>query len=53
MFDVVGNKVKEEVISPWSQYKQIDITGLPDGIYFCKIKWDKIEGRVKVVKVLD
>ncbi|MBK7390335.1 MAG: T9SS type A sorting domain-containing protein [Bacteroidetes bacterium] len=51
MFDVVGNKVKEEVISPWSQYKQIEITGLPDGIYFCKIKWDEVEGRVKVVKV--
>lgn len=51
LFDVVGNKVKEEVISPWSQYKQIDITGLPDGIYFCKINRDKVEGSVKVVKV--
>ncbi|MBL0073845.1 MAG: T9SS type A sorting domain-containing protein [Bacteroidetes bacterium] len=51
LFDVVGNKVKEEVISPWSQYKQIEIPGLPDGIYFCKIKWDEVEGRVKVVKV--
>ncbi|MBP9082405.1 MAG: T9SS type A sorting domain-containing protein [Bacteroidia bacterium] len=51
LFDVVGNMVKEELVSPWSQYKQIEITGLPDGIYFCKIKWDEVEGRVKVVKV--
>ena len=50
IYDVLGNSVIKDYISPWSQFKQVDITVLPSGIYFVKFKWRNGEAGVKVVK---
>lgn len=50
VYDLMGNLAHKEYIGAWSQYKKIDITTLPSGIYLCKMKWETFEGGVKVVK---
>lgn len=51
VYNVMGNLVMKEYVAAWSQFKQVDISQLPSGIYLCKIKWDNgVRGSVKVVK---
>lgn len=50
VYDVFGNRVHNEYVAQWSQYKHVDIAALPRGIYLCKMKWGDKEASVKVIK---
>jgi hypothetical protein len=48
--DVLGNFVVKDYIAPWSQFKKIDITALPIGIYFVTNRWKNGMGSLKIIK---
>ncbi len=50
IYDVLGHLLHKEYVAPWSQYKQLKITSLPGGIYFCKLKWLDAETSLKIIK---
>ncbi|MBK6642320.1 MAG: T9SS type A sorting domain-containing protein [Bacteroidetes bacterium] len=50
IFDSMGRMVYGEKVAQWSQYKQVDITNLPAGIYYCRIKWEAKVAGVKILK---
>lgn len=49
VYDVMGNLVHKEYVAQWSQYKRMDISLLPRGIYLCRMKWENKEARVKII----
>lgn len=50
VYDLLGNKVLEEYISPWSQFKSLDLINFPKGIYMCKLNWKDHTGNIKIIK---
>jgi hypothetical protein len=50
LYDVLGNSVMRDYFAPWSQFKKVNISALPDGIYFCKLKWETAAGSIKIIK---
>lgn len=50
IFDAMGRMVYEDKVAQWSQYKKVDITSMPMGIYFCRIKWEAKVAGVKILK---
>ena len=50
IFDAMGRRVYIEKVAQWSQYKKVDITNLPPGIYYCRINWEEDVASVKIVK---
>jgi hypothetical protein len=50
VYDVNGRKVHEEYVAPWSQFKRVDITAQPQGMYLLKLKWSDKEYSVKAIK---
>ncbi|MBA3972457.1 MAG: T9SS type A sorting domain-containing protein, partial [Bacteroidetes bacterium] len=50
IFDSMGRMVYEDKVAQWSQYKKVDITALPMGIYLCRIAWGKSVAGVKILK---
>jgi len=50
IFDIQGMCIRKELISSWSQYKQMDITSEPAGIYFCRMSWGSRYSSCKVIK---
>jgi len=50
VYNLLGKIVFEDYIAAWSQFKQMDVSKLPDGIYLCKLKWNNAETSVKVIK---
>jgi len=39
IYDLLGQLVYQDYVSPWSQFKKVDISNLPDGIYLCRLQW--------------
>ena len=50
LFDTQGKCIRNEFVSSWSQYKKMDISQEPAGIYFCRIRWGMQEGKIKIIK---
>lgn len=50
IFDTMGKLVYDDKVAQWSQYKKVDITALPMGIYFCRIGWGDNVAGVKILK---
>jgi len=50
IFDSMSRIVYEDKVAQWSQYKKVDITAMPIGIYFCRIKWGVNVAGVKILK---
>ncbi|MBS1764794.1 MAG: T9SS type A sorting domain-containing protein [Bacteroidetes bacterium] len=50
IYDVMGRLVYKDYVSAWSQFKKVDISNMPKGIYFCKIIRKEKSESVKVVK---
>lgn len=51
IYNINGKVICKLPVAQWSQYKQVDITGQPAGVYFCRMWWsDKSAGNVKVIK---
>ncbi|MBK6643053.1 MAG: T9SS type A sorting domain-containing protein [Bacteroidetes bacterium] len=50
IFDAMGRMVYEDKVAQWSQYKKVDVTAMPMGIYFCRIKWEAKVAGVKILK---
>lgn len=50
VYDLLGKIIIEEYVAPWSQFKQLNLSQLPNGIYQCKLKWKEQEGSVKLIK---
>jgi hypothetical protein len=50
IFDVNGKLVRKEFIAEWSQYKQVDISTMPAGIYMSRLSWNERITMVKIVK---
>jgi len=50
IFDSMGRMVYEDKVAQWSQYKKVDITALPMGIYLCRIAWGESVAGVKILK---
>lgn len=50
IYDANGRLVLSENVAQWSQYKTLDISGEPEGIYFVKMNWGKKCASVKVMK---
>ncbi len=48
--DCMGKVVFVEDIAAWSQFKQVDISMLKQGMYLCKISWNKYLANIKYVK---
>ncbi|HRC32766.1 MAG TPA: T9SS type A sorting domain-containing protein [Bacteroidia bacterium] len=53
IYDVNGECIRRERVAQWSQYKTVDISGLSEGVYFCRMSWPDGEGSVKVVRTTD
>ena len=49
-FDVIGRKVKHDYISARAKYKELDLTNLPRGIYFVRVKNDLFEKTISLIK---
>ncbi len=50
IFDVTGRRVYSDKVAHWSQYKKVDVTAMPMGIYYCRIKWGAKVAGVKILK---
>ena len=50
IYDVMGKLVYKDYVAAWSQYKKVDVSNMPKGIYFCKIIRKEKSENVKVVK---
>jgi hypothetical protein len=51
VYNTYGKLVMSDYVAPWCQYKHVDISQMPSGIYLCRMKWkNNITGNVKVVK---
>lgn len=50
LYNINSKLVLQQNIAPFSQYKHLNITNLPQGIYLCKLKWGNVEVNVKVIK---
>jgi hypothetical protein len=50
VYDVVGKVVYKEIVSAWSQYKDIELSAIGYGIYYCRMLWGNSEGIIKIVK---
>ncbi|KXK46777.1 MAG: T9SS type A sorting domain-containing protein [Bacteroidetes bacterium] len=50
IYDVMGRLVYKDYVAAWSQFKKVDVSNMPKGIYFCKIIRKEKSENVKVVK---
>ena len=50
IYDVLGNITLEETISALTENKNVDISKLNNGVYFCKISWSDKSENVKIIK---
>lgn len=50
IYDILGNLVPKENISPWSQLMKIETGNLTVGIYFLKMQWGSIQTSLKIIK---
>ncbi len=50
IFDAMGRRVYSDKVAQWSQYKKVDVTAMPMGIYYCRIKWGAKVAGVKILK---
>ena len=50
VYDVNGNLILQEQVSQWTQYKHLDISKQPTGIYFVKMSWQDKTASIKVIK---
>jgi hypothetical protein len=50
IYDLLGNLVYKERISQWSQFKKVDVSDLPMGVYLCRLRWDDRSVNGKFVK---
>jgi len=50
IFDVNGTMVRKDYIVEWSQYKKLNISNLPNGLYFSRMSWNKKIVQVKIIK---
>jgi hypothetical protein len=39
IFDVNGRLVFKEGVAQWSQFKRVDVSLLPNGVYMCRMRW--------------
>ncbi|MFK7775773.1 MAG: T9SS type A sorting domain-containing protein, partial [Saprospiraceae bacterium] len=49
-FDMIGRRMQSNLIAPRATFKEIDISNLPKGIYFVRVKNDLIEETVRFFK---
>lgn len=49
-FDMIGRRMQSNIIAPRATYKEIDISNLPDGIYFVRVKNDLVEETIRFFK---
>jgi hypothetical protein len=47
----LGEVVIQTSVSPWSQYKKLNLRNFPTGLYFCKMKWKEKQAVVRVMKI--
>jgi hypothetical protein len=47
----LGEIVIQTSVSPWSQYKKLNLRNFPTGLYFCKMKWKEKQAVVRVMKI--
>jgi hypothetical protein len=47
----LGEIVIQTSVSPWSQFKKLNLRNFPTGLYFCKMKWKEKQAVVRVMKI--
>jgi hypothetical protein len=47
----LGEIVIQTSVSPWSQFKKLNLRNFPSGLYFCKMKWKEKQAVVRVMKI--
>jgi hypothetical protein len=50
IYDLLGKSVFRDYVSQWSQFKKVDVSQLPDGVYLCRLQWEHKAVNVKFVK---
>lgn len=50
LYNINSKLVLQQNIAPYSQYKHLNITNLPQGIYLCKLKWGISTASIKIIK---
>jgi len=50
IYDLLGNLVLRDPITQWSQFKNVYVSHIPNGIYLCRISWEDRIANVKFVK---
>ena len=47
----LGEIVIQTSVSPWSQFKKLNLRNFPTGLYFCKMKWKEKQAVARVMKI--
>lgn len=50
IYDVNGKIVHKEFLAIWSQFKKLELSHLPNGIYICRMKWEARSLSIKIIK---
>jgi hypothetical protein len=50
IYDINGKCIHKETVPQWSQYKQMDISKEPQGVYLCRMSWGERNSSVKIIK---
>ncbi|MFM7901508.1 MAG: T9SS type A sorting domain-containing protein, partial [Bacteroidota bacterium] len=50
IYDAMGRMVFTEKVAQWSQFKKVDISDIPAGVYYCRIRWGDRVANVKILK---
>jgi hypothetical protein len=51
VINAFGETVIQTSVSPWSQFKKLNLGNFPSGLYFCRINWKEKQAVVRVMKI--
>jgi hypothetical protein len=50
IYDLLGSLVLKDLIAQWSQFKNVDVSHIPNGIYLCRLSWGYKTASMKFIK---
>lgn len=50
IYNVNGLCIRKVAVAQWSQYRKMDISNEPQGVYLCRMRWGERSVSVKIIK---